>query len=177
MPRHEVDYVVQEDGRDKGKCFHIREAPASKVEWWATRVYAALEKQGIDVGGIASHGAAGLIVIGARGLALIPEFDLKPLLDEMMACVTIKPDRSNPALVRPLINDGSDAEDIEEIRTRLSLRQEIAKLHLGFSLAGATSTSEAPKTQTPPQPASPNTATSPVRSARRFHPAAPHSAS
>lgn len=164
MPgRRSADYVATE-GRDKGKTFVLTERPASQVEWWAARAYMALEKAGIDVGNVAAHGAQGLMVLGVKGLAMIPPYDLKPLLDEMMTCVQVR-----EAIVRPLIDDGTVSEDIEEIATRIALRTQIAQLHLGFSLAAGLSTSAKPeRTQTPS--ASSNTQMSPPQSARRFHP-------
>jgi hypothetical protein len=175
--RRELDYTVSAPGRDKGKTFHIKEAPAAQVEWWAIRAFSALEKAGIDVGAYAERGVAGLIVLGVRGLALLPPHELKPLLDEMMACITfVRPDPNNPSVTRPMLDNGSDGDDVEEIATRLTLRQQIAELHVGFSLAGDQSTSASPSTTTM-SPASSNIPTSPAQSPRRFRrtrPASPN---
>jgi hypothetical protein len=166
--RREIDFTVTAEGRDKGKTFHIVEAPAAQVEWWAVRAFSALEKAGVDVGAYAERGVQGLIVLGVRGLALLPPHELKPLLDEMFACVTsVKPDPRNPQVTRPIVNMGGEGDDIEEFATRFTLRQQIAELHVGFSLAGDQSNSANSSTTTT-SPASSNTPTSPARSPRRF---------
>jgi hypothetical protein len=48
---------------------------------------------------------------------------MKPLLDEMFACVQI----TEPKITRSLTPD-----DIEEVTTRLKLREEVLQIHLGF---------------------------------------------
>jgi hypothetical protein len=54
----------------------------------------------------------------------------KPLMQEMMACVQIQPG-PDPKIIRRMIPD-----DIEEVATRLRLRDEVINLHLGFSVRG-----------------------------------------
>src|SRR5690606_28017043 len=80
---------------------------------------------------------AGWIAVVAAGFQAFlkgPWDEVKPLLDEMFECVKAMPDPSKPAIVRPLIED-----DIEEIASRVKLRDEVFELHAGFSLAGALS--------------------------------------
>jgi hypothetical protein len=64
--------------------------------------------------------------------------DAAPLLAEMMDCVKIIPNPSEPNVMRPLV-----ADDIEEVRTRIELRKAILELHMGFSFADAASKSAA----------------------------------
>ena len=177
MALKRLNYTVSHEGRDQGKTFLIVEAPAKPVEWWAARVFSGLARQGYDVGLVAEHGAQGLIVIGMKGLALLPPHELKPLLDEMMSCVSVLPDRNNPQIVRPLIDNGTEGDDIEEIKTRIELRKKVAEIHLGFSLGGEDSKSEKTDSKSPAPPPSSNTPTSPAQSQRRFHPTRPHSKS
>jgi hypothetical protein len=66
--------------------------------------------------------------VAVHGVGGIDWIVAKPLLDEMMDCVTIQPD-PNRALTRPLIED-----DIEEITTRLAIREAWFDTHLGFSV-------------------------------------------
>jgi hypothetical protein len=60
-------------------------------------------------------------------------------MDEMFRCIAFLPDPRRPELARPLLED-----DIEEVATRIALRQEVLDLHLGFSLAGSLSTLASP---------------------------------
>ena len=60
----------------------------------------------------------------------IPFAQAEELLGVMWACVQIIPDPGNPSVIRSLVED-----DIEEVATRLRLRSEIIKMHLGFSQA------------------------------------------
>ena len=130
MARKELDLTITDAGRDRGKVFHIRELPASQAERWALRAFQALARAGVDVGQVGAMGIQGLAIAGVNALALLPTHDLEPLLDEMMTCVTIKPDPRNPGLTRLLIED-----DIEEVATRLRIRMEVVKLHVDFSQA------------------------------------------
>lgn len=123
-------------GRDRGKVYHLTEMLASQGEWWATRALTALGSgefkfDALDIATIASSGMEGVAMVagakGANALMTIPPQDSKPLLDEMMACIAFMPETKIP---RPLLE-----EDIEEVLTRIQLRDEVLKLHLGFSMA------------------------------------------
>ncbi len=128
-------------GRDQGKIFGILEKSAYDAEWWATRAFLALAKNGVEVPEeISSMGLAGLAQVGIKSLTRLDPYDAKPLLDEMMTCVSFVPDpsRIDPATgrshTRPLVED-----DIEEISTVTQLRMEIFSLHVNFSIADALS--------------------------------------
>lgn len=155
--RKEKQVIITEDGRDKGKTFVIKEMPASQAEWWAIRVFQAVTRAGIDVPEvIAGGGMAGIAMMGIRGFANLPPHDLKDLMDEMFTCMYIQ--RNNdPNIVQRLLE-----EDIEEIKTRLKLREEWFELHTGFSFAGGKTNSTSPattsttsNTQTSPGPSPP----------------------
>lgn len=140
MPGRKEKFVtITEEGRDKGKTFHIQEMPASQAEWWAIRVFQAVARAGIDIpDNLRGSGMAGVAMMGLRGFVNLPPADLKDLMDEMWECVTVVRD-NNPALrMKPL------EEDIEEVETRLRLRAEIFELHTGFSLAGGKQQSTSP---------------------------------
>lgn len=124
-------------GRDEGKIFYLREMSASQVEDWCLRALLALTKAGVELpDGIESAGLAGLATMGVQALAGLQYGDAKSLMDEMMECVQICPDPRNPNVIRPLIED-----DIEEVKTRLLLRNKIVELHVGFSSPGVQSNS------------------------------------
>ncbi len=136
--RKEMDYAITEEGRDKGKVYHLREMPALKAEKWATRAFLAAAKSGVDIGNvdIAAGGMQALAILGIEALTKMDYADAEPLLDEMLECISIKPNPQNPAIIRPLFED-----DIEEVKTIILLRKEVLMLHMGFSQSGSQSTS------------------------------------
>lgn len=129
--------VKTTDGRDKGKTFLLTEMPASQAEKWAMRALMIAARNGLDIPanlGVES-GMQGIAVMGIKTVLQSNFDDIEPLLDEMMQCVQVMPDPANPNVVRRLIED-----DIEEIKTRLLLRQEVLKLHTDFSSAESSQT-------------------------------------
>jgi hypothetical protein len=140
MARKTTIYGVTADNRDHGKSFHITEMSAEAAEWWAFRCLQALAKTEFDVDGIAKAlrtepelGDAGHLAEfarhGLKALAAIDPKEAKPLLEELMACVALQLPGN---VVRPLLGS-----DIEELSTRLALRLETIKLHIGFFTNGA----------------------------------------
>ena len=135
MPRYEKDVTIEDPDRDRGKVFHLREMSATQGERWAIRALQAAARAGVDIPEhVIAQGMAAVAAVGIRGLMASPFYELEPLLDEMFACITVKPDRANPDVSRALVED-----DIEEIRTRITLRFEVLKLHTDFSQAGVPS--------------------------------------
>jgi hypothetical protein len=136
MARHVVRTTITADGRDKGKVFELREMDAPDGEKWAMRcLNAAMQSGGIDLGDVAPvasiAGTPGLGLVAVSAIARMPWSLAEPLVDQMMACVRpVSPDGT-------LVRERLMPEDTEEIATRLTLREEVASLHLGFSLAEA----------------------------------------
>ena len=174
--RKELDYVATE-GRDKGKVFHIVEKSALQAERWARRALLAIAHAGGEqlAAVIASGGAVelvdmvtkdprGMMMAALRILAHADDAEIEPLMAEMMTCVTICPDGSRPEFSRKLVE-----EDIEEVATLTTLRAEVIKLHVNFSLGDAMSTSTPASTNT--ASSSSNTPMSPPPSGPQFHPA------
>lgn len=136
MARKTLD-ITPSDGsdRDAGKVFVITEMPASQAEAWATRALLALMNGGVDIPeGAENMGMAAMAEVGIKALAGLKWEVAQPLLDEMWTCVQIRPDPHKTHVVRELVE-----EDIEEISTRIKLRLEIWKLHVGFLKAVAPS--------------------------------------
>ena len=135
MARRIKSVTITEDGRDKGKTFLLTEMSAHKAEKWAARALFAMVKSGVQMPDeMAQAGMAGIAAMGPgllSSLGNVKWVELEPLLDEMMGCIQIAP---SPALIRPLCNI-EGAEDIEEVKTLVTLRKEVLELHLGFSLA------------------------------------------
>ena len=136
MPRRTVNVPITFEGRDKGKVFRITEMPASQGERWGEKFVFALGRAGIQVPpDVMQSGFAGAAIYGAQSFISMNFGDARELLDEMFTCITIIPDPAgHPEMTRLLVE-----EDIEEISTRLFLRQEVLSLHLGFSVAVALS--------------------------------------
>ena len=132
MARKTTTISITDAGRDQGKTYVITEMPATQAEKWAARAFLALAQSGVDVpDDVAQAGLAGIAAISLRAFAGVPWHLAEPLLDEMMRCITFMPDPARPMVVRPLIED-----DIEEIVTRVRLREAIISLHIDFSIAG-----------------------------------------
>jgi hypothetical protein len=134
MPRRIVTVTIRAEGRDVGKQFILREMPAEQAEAWGTRALLAIVRGGGPnvTEETVSMGLAGLAVLGIGSLGAVQYEELKPLLKEMMECVTLQ----TPSGVERALN-GQD--DIEEIATLLQIRKELLELHVGFSLASVAS--------------------------------------
>ena len=127
-----ADITITEEGRrDAGKVFRLTEMPAFYAEKWAARALIALAKAGVELPeGAADAGFAGLAAVGIRKLGTLAWADAEPLLDEMLGCIQVVPDPQRKLLVRAML---PQAGDIEEISTLVQLRLEVLKLHLDFS--------------------------------------------
>lgn len=137
-------------GRDKGKAYLITEMSASQAERWAMRAIMAMASSGAELpDGMEGAGLAGIaslvagadpetpaLAILARGALVlfsrVPFEVAEHLMAEMFSCVQMIPDAARTDVVRYMVED-----DIEEVATRLKLRAELLKLHLGFSSAAA----------------------------------------
>lgn len=137
MARKIKPITISDEGRDKGKTFIIEEMPASQAEKWALRAIMAAVRAGIDVPEeLKGAGMAAIAAVGIKALLSMTFDDLEPLLDEMFECVKIARVKEHPDQLFGLLE-----EDIEEVATRVLLRTEVLELHVGFSVAGTTSTS------------------------------------
>lgn len=152
MARKEKDVPITLAGRDNGKVFYIREMPPIQAEKWAIRALAIVARSGVDIGGldeVMKLGMAGIAMLGISSLVNCLFEDIEPLLDEIMGCVYIKPDRTKPSYYRDLVED-----DIEEISTRLYLRSEVFQLITGFSVTGSPSSAIPSQPPASPSPSS-----------------------
>jgi hypothetical protein len=142
MARQELKVKITAAGRDKGKVFIIREMSSAALEDWAARILLAMTQTGAKLADdIAQRGVAGIASMGIGAVMGGLSIDVaRPLLKDMMDCVFIMPDPSNPSLVRPLVDTGN-GDDIEELGTRLKLRGDWYQLHTGFSMPVVLSTS------------------------------------
>jgi hypothetical protein len=140
MPRRETIYTVTDEGRDKGKRFHLTEMPAKKAEAWAIKLLMAMARHGVPISDAQRDaGLASLAEFGPQALLTIPWEDAEPLLADMMSCVEYYVDPKQPIYHRPLT---PDEDEIDEVATRVALRYEVFKLHTDFSQAAGPSTSD-----------------------------------
>lgn len=136
MALRTVNVTITQEGRDKGKTFHITEMPSAQAEEWFMRAMLLLARSGADVHPeIFGHGAYGFAALGLgalfTGLGKTPWIEIKPLLDEMMECVGYV----TPATGSIITGWFQVSSQIEEVQTRIKLREEVLGLHLGFSIA------------------------------------------
>ena len=151
MPRKTREYVVQEDNRDKGKRFQLREWSALQAERWLNRIGFIAIKAGVDVPtDLTNAGAATMAYVGYQFISSLPRMEyveLEPLLNELLLGVRIK---TASGMDRDLVlnsKDG-DGDDIEEVSTLYALRREVFDLHTGFFTVAALLKSQT----TPPRP-------------------------
>ena len=139
MARKTANFIVETEGRDKGKKFLLTEMPATKAEDWAIRVMLALGSANVEIPeGALQLGMAALAEIGLKKLFAIDAATVKPLLTELMECAEFVPNPQKPQvkLGYPMFET-----QIEEVSTLLLLKWEVLKLHLDFSLADGLSES------------------------------------
>lgn len=150
--RKEKTVTIAAEGRDKGKIFLITEMSAWQAAKWADRCFFALAQSGVEIPEeIEQLGIAGIATLGLRALGGVKYPEAESLLDEMMGCVKFV-DPTNPQVTRRLIED-----DIEEVKTILTLRAEVFELHTGFSFAAALSNSQASRERPAAAPDQPPT--------------------
>ncbi len=134
--------TITVEGRDRGKVFVLCEMTARQAEEWGWRAMEAIAQHNNVPPGLMNAGMLGVFILGLKPVFAAPFTMVKPLLDEMFdRCLSIQPDQNNPGTLRgagtnlikpvgPLID-----EDMEEVATRIFLRDEIFELHTGFSPA------------------------------------------
>lgn len=128
MARKELIYTVPDEGRDKGKAFHITEMPARPGHRWATRVLFAVMNAGVELDdNVLNSGFAGLASVGLQALGKVHIDVAEPLLNELFDCIKAIPDPSRPAVMRPLCDD-----DTEEVSTLFKLQFQVVNLHVDF---------------------------------------------
>lgn len=162
--RKETDLKITEEGRDKGKVFHLTEMPAMKAEKWATKALMKLLKGNPDIGDLnqlKQRGMQGMMLMGMEALMGLEYDEIEPLLDELLSCVMI----TNPGggWRTPL------PDDYEEVSTLLQIKWAVFNLHVNFSVSASPLNSKTSETSS--EAPSPNTATSPQPSPR-FSPSA-----
>lgn len=152
--RRTVNITISDPkSRDNGKTFRVTEMPADAAERWAIRCLLAFANAGARMPeGMIESGLAGiqatlpgLLIQGIRSLAGLRYEDAAPLLGAMLDCVEFRVPGDDKYF--PLA--GAGISQVEEVSTLWKLRYEALQVHLGFSLADALSTSNAPPAAAP----------------------------
>lgn len=156
MARKEKIFTVEAKNRDHGKSFKIVEMSARQAEEWAIRVACAVMGTGVNVpdgvmnalsklgaekpedpaarelhDAVMANGMVALAKFGITALAKVPFEESKPLMDELLSCVSFVYDPAKQASI-PL-----DESHIEEASTWFRLKTEAFKLHVDFLSATA----------------------------------------
>ena len=134
--RSKIVTIHDKASRDNGKSFFLTEMPSRPAEVWALKVLTMVAQSGADIpDAMRIGGMAGLMTLGIQTmLGGINFTQIIPLLDEMMGCVRFIPDLKRIEITRPLVDNGTDGDDIEEVETRYKLRVEVFNLHVNFSI-------------------------------------------
>lgn len=175
MARHNASIIIETEGRDKGGVLELTEMSAMDATDLCLRAMQMIARGGVDIPPhIFQMGPAGFVTMGVgailAGLGKTPWYEVKPLLDALIPCVT---SWQPPGATAPVRGWDVIKGQIQEPTTILRIYEEVASLHLGFSLrerlstfrdaamtmmAGFTPNTE---TSTAPQP-SPSGAVSPA---------------
>ena len=140
--RKSATIVVAREGRDQGDTVTITEMAAIPATEWFIRAMQLLVRSGADVPpNIMEHGVAGFATIGIGtiigGMGKAPWYEVKPLLDELLTCVT---GYQKTGAIAPITQWNVIKGQIEEPSTILQIYEEVVSLHLGFSVAAKLST-------------------------------------
>jgi hypothetical protein len=130
-------YVVEAQGRDKGKHFLLTEMPVTDAENWSIDLLlCAAEKANVPPEAF-QYGMAAVAQLGLMNaiFGMNPE-RIKPLLARLMQCVRYVP---NPQKPHVTIGWPEMISQIEEVKTSLALKWEVIKLHMDFSQTAALS--------------------------------------
>ena len=136
MARNTSVVVIETEGRDKGGVFTLTEMSVVDATDLCLRAMQMVARGGVDIPPhIFQMGAAGFVTMGAgailAGLGKTPWYEVKPLLDALLPCVT---SYQPPGGQAPLRGWQVISGQIEEPATLLQLYEEVVSLHLNFSI-------------------------------------------
>ncbi|HEN3627131.1 TPA: hypothetical protein U5E31_003846 [Yersinia enterocolitica] len=129
MSRKQITYIVEDEGRDKGKEFIITEMSAWDAEELSEEIYRAMGHGEFNSlpADVVSMGVAGLATVGVSVLAAAPASVSRPISDRILSTVEIV-----------ITNEGKDINraikplDFEEISTIRTLKDKVFELNFGF---------------------------------------------
>ncbi|HDZ8861671.1 TPA: hypothetical protein RUX24_003841 [Yersinia enterocolitica] len=129
MSRKQITYIVEDEGRDKGKEFIITEMSAWDAEELSEEIYRAMGHGEFNSlpADVVAMGVAGLATVGISVLAAAPASVSRPISDRILSTVEIV-----------ITNEGKDITrvikpiDFEEISTIRTLKDKVFELNFGF---------------------------------------------
>ncbi|WP_145484410.1 hypothetical protein [Yersinia aldovae] len=129
MSRKQITYIVEDEGRDKGKEFLITEMSAWDAEELSEEIYRAMGHGEFNSlpADVVAMGAAGLATVGISVLAAAPASVSRPISDRILSTVEVV-----------ITNEGKDITrsikpiDFEEISTIRTLKDKVFELNFGF---------------------------------------------
>lgn len=136
MARRTANIVIETEGRDQGGVLILTEMSATDATDLCLRAMQMIARGGVDIPAhIFQMGPAGFVTMGVgailAGLGKTPWYEVKPLLDALIPCVT---SWQPPGGTQPVRGWDMIRTQIEEPSTILRIYEEVASLHLGFSL-------------------------------------------
>ena len=142
MARIVSTYTETAEGRDKGKKYVITEMSAADGFDWASRLLFAMLNAGVEVSDdVLQSGMAGIAMMGLKAVTKIPHHMAKPLMDELMRCVKVQPEKGDP-------RDFFDG-DIEEVLTIFRIQKAAFDLHTEPFMRGVQSITASTQAATP----------------------------
>lgn len=133
MARREEFYTVSDNNRDFNKTFVITEMSAFDAESFAIKLGLLLLSNNPELPSDLNQKIQGnelsMQDIAHYGFRLLQGLNydaIKPVLDDLMMCVQIIVDKKS-GIRRALVN-----EDIEEVKTIMTLRKKVVELHVNF---------------------------------------------
>lgn len=133
MARREEFYTVSDNNRDFNKTFVITEMSAFDAESFAIKLGLLLLSNNpelpSDLTQKIQNNDLSMQDIAHYGFRLLQGLNydaIKPVLDDLMMCVQIIVDKKS-GIRRALVN-----EDIEEVKTIMTLRKMVIGLHVNF---------------------------------------------
>jgi hypothetical protein len=122
------EVTITAEGRDKGRKYLLTEMPALKAERWARHAIMAMNRKDLDIASeVAALGMWGFVLGGLQALAGGDVAAVDNLMDEMIPQIQIIEEHTT----RPIKGDN----DVWEILTWKTLRQELIELHISFTFA------------------------------------------
>lgn len=129
MSRKQITYIVEEEGRDKGKEFLITEMSAWDAEELAEEIYRAMGQGEFNSlpADVVAMGSAGLATVGMSVLAAAPARISRPIADKLLSTVEFvitHEGKETQRKVKPI--------DFEEVTTIRTLKDKVFELNFGF---------------------------------------------
>lgn len=134
MARKEVTFIVDAEGRDKGKEFLITEMSAYDADEMSQDIFRAMGDSGFSSipADVIAMGCAGLATVGLSVLSASSPEVARSMRDRLMATVQVVITHKGEQQVRPV-----NPIDFEEVATIRTLMDKVFKVNFDFlTIAG-----------------------------------------